>query len=151
MPADHKTPSGDGATVHTHTIYDKNGKAIGVDTKVENSYFGPAGTSVSYHETTMYGPNGGYTTDIHYADSTEQKVVVDAKPDGSATKSLYLPGQSGQGRSSDGLSQQWTGKVNDDKSWKQTYDWKDDPDNPDYVQNRDEEEPGYDGTYNPAM
>jgi hypothetical protein len=109
---DYTTFGQNGTDIHTHLIY-KGDQLVGTESTVtpeDAKYGGTASQYLSYKETTMYGANGGYTTDMHYADGTEQKIVVVAQPDGSATKSIY----DGTGK----LTDQYTGNVKSDQ-WKQ--------------------------------
>jgi YD repeat-containing protein len=111
-PTDLTTHGAQGQEIHTHLIY-QGDKLVGSESKV----YAPKGTAgvtaptdLQYTESTTYTANGGYTTDIHYADGSEQKIVVVAQPDGSATKSVY----DGTGK----LTSQFTGNVKSDQ-WQQ--------------------------------
>ncbi|MBV9024756.1 MAG: hypothetical protein JO362_13435 [Streptomycetaceae bacterium] len=118
-----------GTQIHTHLIYNGD-KLVGTETTVSPSKDDPSSTAsqfLGYKETTMYGANGGYTIDIHYADGSDQKIVVVAQPDGTATKSVY----DGTGK----LTNQYTGNVKNDQ-WNETWNSQtsnpnDNPQNPD--------------------
>lgn len=109
-PTGYSYTAGDGSEHITKSTYDGNGNLTSTDTIVHNHDGG-----LSYHETTTFNGNGGYTVEVIHADGSTTSQAVTENGDGTGTRTDVYTGPNGEtttktytGQGLDGDNPVWT-------------------------------------------